>query len=206
MDGRRKRRPAKQRFRRMQVWESKREKRVVAPPWKMRPWEGEVPHSLAGVYEQACGEMWAPKNEHGAWAPYVIEPMAASILAWVMERVREPESPIAFLAEAQFQPLLDKWARAEARRMRFEGYIAQFGEVDERGNAHRLMETLVAWEKRSATHAERLGLDPLALARIRRELAELHKEEDAVHALAELQAKYARRRPEVIEGRVEDVG
>lgn len=154
----------------------------------------------------ATYRIWAPMQaESGAWVPYVIEPMAESILAWALDRAQEPGSPIAFLAEAQFQPLLDRWARAEARRMRYEGHIAESGgEFDAEGNPHKLMDQLVVWEKRSTYHAERAGLDPLALAKIRRELAELHKEEDAVHALSELQQKYARRpKPQVIDGQID---
>lgn len=198
-----------QRFRRKQLWEIAQETAPVkAPAWKKeRVKPDEVGATLTQQYEEAhAKQMWAPGYEHGAWTAYVIDPMAASILAWVKQRIDEPGSPIEFLREVQFEPLLDKWARAEARRMRFEGYIQQFGELDERGNAHRLMDQLVAWEKRSTSHAERLGLDPLALAKIRRELAELHKEEDAVHALTELQQRYARRRPEVLDGKAQDAG
>lgn len=188
----------------MQNYEAMLETSVKAPP-QFKPESAVTGKGYRGVYEEHHdrAKLWAPKQEHGAWVPFVIEPMAESILAWVMARVEEPESPIGFLAEAQFQPLLDRWARAEARRMRLEGYVMMAGEIDERGNPHRVMETLTVWEKRSAAHAERLGLDPLALAKIRRELAELHREEDAVHALSELQAKYARRpRPEVLDGEV----
>lgn len=130
---------------------------------------------------------------HGAGSPSVIEPMADGILAWLLDLAERPNSPIAFVVQEQFAPTLDKWARAEARRLRYEQHLADHGEFEESGDVRPMMGQLLAWEKRAASHAAALGLDPPSLARIQKDLAELHREEDAAQAMSELQAKYARR-------------
>lgn len=132
-------------------------------------------------------------STHGAFTPYVVEPMAEGILAWLMEQAERPGSPIAFVAAEHFAPTLDKWARSEARRMRFEMNVAEHGEFETDGKTRPILEQLVQWDKRSANYAERLGLDPPSLAKIRLQLAEAHREEDAAEVMGDLQKKYAKR-------------
>lgn len=139
---------------------------------------------------------WKPWGEkrtnltHGATSPTVIEPMAEEIIAWIKEEAARPGSPISFVAEPQFAPALDKWARAEARRLRFEENVEAHGEFDGFGKPRPVLTQLEAWDKRSAYYATTLGLDPASLARIRKDLAEMYREETGVHHLQELQAKY----------------
>lgn len=132
-------------------------------------------------------------STHAAFTPYVIEPMAEGILAWLMEQAQRPNSPIAFVAAEHFAPTLDKWARAEARRMRFEQNISEYGEFEDDGSARPILEQLVQWDKRAGNYAEQLGLSPPSLAKIRTQLAEAHREEDAARVIVELQGKYAKR-------------
>ncbi len=137
--------------------------------------------TVTDALHPARGYRWPSfQTEHGAHTPSIIEPLARDLVAWLLEQAAKPGSPIAFVAEEHFSPTLDKWARAEARRMRYEADIADHGEFDERGNQRPVAQALVTWEKRSAYHAERLGLDPFALAKIRRDRAadpdvELHQ-------------------------------
>src|ERR1700738_140124 len=84
-----------------------------------------------------------PKPTHGVYAPYVIEPVAETVLAWVTEVASMENSPVAFLAQEQFRPALDRWARSEARRLRLEDYVMEHGEMDDYGSAMPAMASLL---------------------------------------------------------------
>jgi hypothetical protein len=136
---------------------------------------------------------WKPfDREHGAYATQVVEPMAAAILEWLMQQAEKPGSPLAFICEEFFAPGLNRWATAEARCLRLRSYLAEKGELED-GRERPALETLYKWEKVSAHYAQLFGLDPPSLARIRRDLAELTKEEGNLKVLEELRGKYAKR-------------
>jgi hypothetical protein len=152
------------------------------------------------VHPLRAGEQHDPGIEH-SWAAlyhleggkYVIEPVAESILVWLLAQAEQPGSPIAFVAAPYFAPTVDKWARAEARRIRYEAELQEQGEFDDEGKPRPMMEMLSVWDKRAAYYAASLGLDPPSLAKIRYHLAEAHREEDSVVVMRELQGKYAAR-------------
>ena len=77
--------------------------------------------------------------------------------------------------------------------MRFESNVAEYGEFEDNGHTRPILEQLVQWDKRAGNYAEKLGLDPPSLAKIRLALAEAHREEDAAQTMGELQGKYAKR-------------
>jgi hypothetical protein len=151
---------------------------------------------------EARGYTWQQFGQlAGTSVPAVIEPMVMGILEWVLTKAREPGSVIAYLLEEQYQITLDKWARAEARRIRFEGYLDEVGENTSEGR--RTLEQLTSWDKRSAYYSERLGLDPPSLIKIRRDLGELHREMEGDKVLIDLQAKYGKKaKVVVVEGDV----
>lgn len=137
----------------------------------------------------------------GTSVPAVIEPMVMGILGWLMGKAQEEGSVMAYLLEEQYAITLDKWARAEARRIRFEGYVDEVGERSAEGR--RALEQLASWDKRSAYYGERLGLDPPSLIKIRRDLAELQREMEGDRVLVDLQAKYGKKaKVVVVEGDV----
>src|SRR5215472_14576617 len=63
---------------------------------------------------------WDVPFVHGAKSTFVIDGMAEGILDWLTTEASRTGSPIAFVLEPAFAPTLYKWARAEAKRMRFE--------------------------------------------------------------------------------------
>jgi hypothetical protein len=92
------------------------------------------------------------------------------------------------------------WARAEARCLLFADWHAQVGYLDEAGNV-RGGGHVAAAENQAARLRERLGLDPLADAALRKAQAE------AVHLVADLEqirakgrAVLERRRAELAAG------
>lgn len=143
------------------------------------------------------GYTWAPFGQAaGTSVPAVVEPMVIGILEWLHDQARQKRSPIAYLLEEQYSITLDKWARAEARRMRFETYVEEVGEHTAEGR--RALEQLTAWDKRSAYYGERLGLDPPSLISIRRGLGELRREDEADRVSVDLKEKYGRANKKVV--------
>ncbi|HWC39686.1 MAG TPA: hypothetical protein VG476_14205 [Acidimicrobiales bacterium] len=142
----------------------------------------------------------------GAGTDVTIAPEAGRIVTWLYEEAQKPGSPIGYVTEPQFAPAVEKWANSEARRMRLEADCNVNGEFDGFGRPRTALTSLERWEKISGYHAERLGLDPRSLAQIRRDLAELHREQDAVSTATDLQRKYARRPEAVIETDAEEDG
>ncbi len=136
------------------------------------------------------------ETTHGAHTPSIIEPLARDLVGWLLAQAAKPGSPIAFVADEHFSPTLDKWARAEARRMRYEAEIDANGEFDAAGNQRPVALALMAWERRSTFHASALGLDPPSLARIRKDMA-VDVASEVARTQAELIEKYAlpRRQP-----------
>ncbi len=142
----------------------------------------------------ARGYRWPSfETQHGAHTPSVIEPLARDLVGWLLAQAAKPGSPIAFVADEHFSPTLDKWARAEARRMRYEADIEAHGEFDEHGSQRPVALALVTWEKRATFHASALGLDPPSLARIRKDMA-VDVASEVARTQAELIEKYGRPR------------
>jgi len=88
------------------------------------------------------------------------------------------------------------WARAEARCLLFEDYHARRGLLDDDGNV-RGGGRVAAFEAQAARLRERLGLDPLADATLRKTQAE------ALGAVADLDAVRARGRAVLVTRRAE---
>lgn len=176
-------------------------RRMRKGTWTTKPKAG--PSRLAArMYTWPAFALGLPASAAGV-ADYTIQPQAGGIVAWLMEEAGRPGSPIDYLLEPQFQVAIERWANAEARRMRLEQALFEKGEFDAFGRPSPVLDALAQWDKRCGYYGERLGLDPKALANIHRNLQELHRERDADKTIVDLQQKY-KRRFEVLEDGEED--
>lgn len=135
-----------------------------------------------------------PALQHGARSSLVTDPLAAELAAALLED--RPDL-------GQYPESVRAWARAEARCVLLEDYHTREGFLDPGGNV-RGGGRVDRFEAQAARLRERLGLDPLADAALRKAQAE------AVHLVADLEqirakgrAVLERRRAELAVG--EDV-
>lgn len=122
--------------------------------------------------------------EHGARSERRVDPLAAELAAALLED--RPDL-------ASYPESVRAWARAEARCLLLEDYHARVGFLDEDGNV-RGGGRVDRYEAQAARLRERLGLDPLADATLRKAQAE------AVHLVADLEQIRAKGRA-VLEAR-----
>jgi len=112
-----------------------------------------------------------PALQHGARSGLITDPLAAELAATLLED--RPDL-------ATYPESVRAWARAEARTILLEDYHARVGFLDPDGNV-RGGGRVDRYEAQAARLRERLGLDPLADATLRKAQAE------AVHLVADLE-------------------
>lgn len=118
----------------------------------------------------ARGYSWPPFQpgnqiglRHGAFSPRRLEPLADELL----ERAIGSES---YLAEPDYRPALEAWARAEARCILVAEWLAENGILDGRGRPRPAADYAIRLERLASEHRARLGLDPLSRARLGRDV------------------------------------
>lgn len=99
---------------------------------------------------------------HGAYSPRRVDPLAAEYAALI-----EPES---YLADPSYAPAVWAWARAEARCTLLAEYLADRDLLDAKGRPLPAMELVIRMERLAAEARARLGLDPLARARLGKDI------------------------------------
>lgn len=108
-----------------------------------------------------------PGNEialrHGAWSPRKIDPLAA-------EMVEQFASDLDWLQPCD-RPAVWAWARCEARVQLLAEWLADRGDLDDDGDVRPAADLLTRLETQAAGLRARLGLDPLARARLGRDVA-----------------------------------
>lgn len=125
-------------------------------------------------------EPFAPGNEvarkHGAYSPRKVDPLARELVDHVLA-VADVEG-LPWLNQASHGPALWAWARAEVRvQLLTEWLEAQSadgnagGLLDDDGEVRSAAMFLDRCEKEAAGARSRLGLDPLARARLGRDVA-----------------------------------
>lgn len=127
----------------------------------------------------ARGYTWPPFEEgntaavtHGAYSPRRVDPLADGLVAGVLVAAGEPGAPTAYLMEPSYRPALWAWARCEARVQLVTEWLMDHGDdVNEKGEVVPAAEYLRRWEAQALKHRERLGLDPLARAKLGKDLA-----------------------------------
>ncbi len=109
-----------------------------------------------------------PGNEtarkHGAHSSTIVEPRARAVLAAL-----EAEAPVWL--HAVDRAALEAWARAEARCGILRDWVDERGLLDPKGKPTGAAELLLRCERQAADLRGRLGLDPLARARLGRDTA-----------------------------------
>lgn len=164
---------------------------------------GRLPARGEGHGGPARGYSWEPFEEgntaalvHGAYSPAIVDPVAEELLEAVLA-----EAATAHLAAPQYAPALAAWARAEARIIVLERWLAenadQAGVLDAEGELLPAVKLLERVERRAESLRSRLGLDPRSEADLTRSRA------DAGRSIADLDA-LRRRGREVLEARFRD--
>ena len=110
--------------------------------------------------------------KHGAWSPRRVDPLATELLDAVIADASAPGSSIVYLTEPAYRPALVAWARVEARVQLVSTWLADHeGDIDDEGNVRPAADLLTKLDAQALKHRERLGLDPLARARLGRDVA-----------------------------------
>ena len=101
---------------------------------------------------------------HGAWSPRTVEPLAA-------ELVEAIAGTVDWWKPADM-PSVWAWARTEARCQLLTEYLAVHGgDLDDDGSVRAAADLLTRLEARAESLRSKLGLDPLARARLGRDVA-----------------------------------
>lgn len=133
---------------------------------------------------------------HGAYSPRIVDPVAEELLDAVLG-----QDATAHLGAPQYAPALAAWARAEARIVVLERWLAehaaQAGVLDAEGELLPAVKLLERVERRAESLRSRLGLDPKSEADLTRSRA------DASRSIADLDGLRQRGR-EVLEQRRQD--
>lgn len=103
----------------------------------------------------------AVRLTHGAYHPETVDPIAAEIVAEVVEA--EP-----YLAEVRYRATLHAWAREEARCRVLADYLDREGLHDQEGRLRPAEQAMHRAEVRASNLRKELGLTPLARARLGR--------------------------------------
>lgn len=119
--------------------------------------------------------------KHGSYSPRRVDPLAAELIEQVTAEAGASGSDTQYLATVSYRPALVAWARCEARVQLLHEYLGQLtdydpdtgrpGDVDGSGDVRPAAELLLRLEGQALKHRERLGLDPLARARLGRDVA-----------------------------------
>lgn len=110
--------------------------------------------------------------KHGAKSERMIRPIAEALVEQLLEQARAPQSPTAYLAEVSYSAAVWAWARCEARVALLVRWLEeQGGDLTEEGEVRPAAEMLRKYEAQGERLRARLGLDPLARARLGKDLA-----------------------------------
>ena len=117
---------------------------------------------------------FAPGNvvaiRHGAWSPSAVDPVAAELVGAVLA-----DPAVDYLTEPRYRAELEAWARSEAMAALLRDWLSdQGGLFDDQGDERAAVRTLDRAESRAASGRDRLGLNPAAAARLRRDVAVTH--------------------------------
>ena len=122
-------------------------------------------------YRPPRGYKWAPFQPghtltltHGARSPRVLEPLAASFIESVSESV-------TYLGDPSYRPAVERWAVAEARALLYERWLLDHEDLENPDGLEWCRNELHRWQKRASDEADRLGLTPLARARLGKDVA-----------------------------------
>jgi hypothetical protein len=147
------------------------------------------------------GYSWPPAEpgnklalKHGAHSPAVYEPIAAELVAAVIDE-REDLRPYRHAVEA--------WADAEARAALLREHLAKddVGMLDDDGEPREgLLKWLIHFERRAEAGRRRLGLDPRSHAELLRQRVEAQRSAVDLEGLRERGAQIVDGRAEEIEG------
>jgi hypothetical protein len=106
---------------------------------------------------------------HGAFTPSIVEPLADELRETILT---DPDS--AYLRSPRFAKRLLSYCQTEARVMRIEAWVGQMSDEEaarsDKGQTSPL-ELLRKWKTTAANEANKLGLDPVSWARIRKDYA-----------------------------------
>ena len=134
----------------------------------------------------ARGYTWEPFQpghfkalKHGAHSPRIIVPMAAEIANDLMQRHERLRDPL-------YREQLLEYSKLMAQVNRFEVYLDKVGEIfesgEKAGQVRPAAEYLLKARKQASNIADRLGLTPLANARLGKDTASAQADLVAVYA------------------------
>ncbi len=121
----------------------------MADPRPLQPWQRPPfqPGNLAA-------------GKHGAWSERRVAPLAARLVAEVVEGN-------SYLQDATYVSALQSWGRTEARIELVTTYLLEHGgDLDGDGSVRPAAELLNKLEARAENLRARLGLDPLSRSRL----------------------------------------
>lgn len=113
--------------------------------------------------------------KHGATTPRIVNPLAQQLCDDVLSRA-EPDG-MPWLQTLAFRPALEAWARHEARVLLLTRYLEQkstdanAGGMLDDDDVRPATDLLIKFESAAANARARLGLDPVAAARLGRDTA-----------------------------------
>ena len=99
---------------------------------------------------------------HGARHPDTFEPIAQEITTWALETVPHLRDPA-------YIPAVQRWSVAEAKCQLLDVWLQKVGILDADGKPRSALDQLRQWQKRASEESDRLGLTPLARARLGRD-------------------------------------
>lgn len=127
--------------------------------------------------------------KHGAKSPRRVDPLAQEIMAAALA-----DPALEFLQQARFSAAVLAWARAEAKVQLISDWVdgMAMAEAAASGQGRTSpFELLRKWETTAAGHRARLGLDPVAAARLGKDIAQ-GRQADAATALTQMREKHER--------------
>lgn len=93
----------------------------------------------------------------------LVMPEAEAILA-------ETVAEVGYLADPSYRPALEAWAIAVAWCDRLGRWVEEHGAIEESGKVKPVLDHLRLWQQRASAEADRLGLTPLARAKLGRDV------------------------------------
>jgi hypothetical protein len=135
--------------------------------------------------------------KHGAKSPRKVDPLADEIMAAALA-----DPALEFLRQPRFSAAILAWARAEARVRLISDWVdgMDMEQAAASGQGRTSpFELLRKWETTASGHRARLGLDPVAAARLGKDVAQ-GRQADAAAALTKMREAHERaQRGEVVE-------
>jgi hypothetical protein len=130
---------------------------------------------------------------HGGYSPRKVDPLAAELVAQVLEEAGRPNSPTSYLLDVTYRVVLHEWGAAAARVQLLREHLMERHDGTgvkpdgEELGASRAYERAVA---RLQALSSKLGLDPLSRARLGRDVAA--GQHDMAQAMAKARAEAER--------------